>query len=295
MALAAKDVKHLEYQYSPSKWVIRSFSDGQDPVAHFVKFGLEVTEKLVKQLPCELNVVYGNGKKTKMDIYYPQESNNQPKNVLIFFHGGYWQEGSKESCAFVGSHLNDLDCILVMVGYDLAPDESMDGMVEQVKSAVVFTGKKFPSSRLFLMGHSAGAHLSAMMLTVDWENAGFPLSRFAGVCLLSGIFDLEPLLPTYINDPIKMDKECAARNSPVKLIQSGGLTLECKVLVVIAERDSPAFHEQSKDFHNLLKEKLTHHSAEYLEIPGVDHFDLLEKCAEKDFILNKIMSNFMKR
>ena len=75
----------------------------------------------------------------------------------------------------------------------------------------------------------------------------------------------------------------------MKLIRSSGLTIECKVLVVIAERDSPAFHEQSKDFHNLLKEKLTHHSAEHLEIPGVDHFDLLEKCAEKDFILNKVL------
>ena len=74
----------------------------------------------------------------------------------------------------------------------------------------------------------------------------------------------------------------------MKLIRSSGLTIECKVLVVIAERDSPAFHEQSKDFHNLLKEKLTH-NAEYLEIPGVDHFDLLEKCAEKDFILNKVL------
>ena len=74
----------------------------------------------------------------------------------------------------------------------------------------------------------------------------------------------------------------------MKIIQSRGLTVECKVLVVIAEYDSPPFHEQSKDFYNLLKEKLPQHSVEYLEIPEVDHFDIMEKCVERDFTLNKV-------
>jgi arylformamidase len=133
-----------------------------------------------------------------------------------------------------------------------------------------------------------------------------------GVCLLGGLYNLEPLLITYVNDPIKMDRyvrvvflvfrdhtkkhygcylfrECAERNSPMKIIQSRGLTMKCDVLVVIAERDSPAFHKQSEDFCNLLKEKLPHHSVEYLKVPEVDHFSLMEKCVEKDFILNKVL------
>ncbi len=75
----------------------------------------------------------------------------------------------------------------------------------------------------------------------------------------------------------------------MKIVQSRGSTIECKVLVVVAERDSPAFHEQSKDFYTLLKEKLPNHSVEYLEIPEVDHFSCMEKCVEKDFILNKVL------
>ena len=85
-------------------------------------------------------------------------------------------------------------------------------------------------------------------------------------------------------------RECAARNSPMKIVQSRGLTIKCKVLVTIAERDSPAFHTQSKDFYNLLKEKLLHHSVEYLEVPEVDHFSFIEKCVEKDYTLNKVLA-----
>ena len=147
---------------------------------YFVNLGLEVKEQVVKQFKSELNVFYGNGEKTKLDIYYPKESSSQMKDVMIFLHGGYWQEGSKDCYGFLGAHLDDLDCILVMVGYDLAPNESMDGIVEQVKKAVIFTGKKFPFSRLFLSGHSAGAHLSAMMMTVNWESTELAPSRFAG-------------------------------------------------------------------------------------------------------------------
>ena len=80
----------------------------------------------------------------------------------------------------------------------------------------------------------------------------------------------------------------------MKIVQSHGLTMKCKVLVMIAERDSPAFHTQSKDFYNLLKEKLPHDSVEYLEVPVVDHFSFMEKCVEKDYIVNKVLARFIK-
>lgn len=74
----------------------------------------------------------------------------------------------------------------------------------------------------------------------------------------------------------------------MKIVQSRRLTIQCKVLVVVAEHDGPAFHEQSKHYSNLLKETLIHSSLEYLELPGVDHFDMLERCEEKNFILNEV-------
>ncbi|XP_028394898.1 kynurenine formamidase-like [Dendronephthya gigantea] len=286
-------LKSLEHQYSPSKWIIRSIPGGQDPVLRFLKIGSEVNEKLIRQFTCDLNIVYGDGEKAKLDIYYPPDWKNQTKDVLIFIHGGYWQAGSKDNYPFLGQQLHDLNCIFVALGYDLAPEASMDGMVAQIQSAIVFTGRRFPSSRLFLVGHSAGAHLSAMMMTMNWEDSGLSPQRFTGVCLLSGVYDLEPLLPTYINEPIKMNKEIAVRNSPMKVVQSRGLTIQCKVLIVVAEHDSPAFHHQ-KNFSNLLKETMVHPSVEHLELPGVDHFDMLEKCAERNFILNQVLANFMK-
>ena len=60
----------------------------------------------------------------------------------------------------------------------------------------------------------------------------------------------------------------------------------CKGLVVVSEHDSPEFHRQSKEYYELLKQ--TFASVSYLEIPGVDHFDMFEKCLQTDFCLVKV-------
>lgn len=82
------------------------------------------------------------------------------------------------------------------------------------------------------------------------------------------------------------------RNSPINKIKPGSLTIRCNVLVVVGEQDSPSFQEQSKAFHDLLKEELPHYDVKYLKIPDVDHFSIMEKCAEEDFLLNKVAMNF---
>ena len=81
----------------------------------------------------------------------------------------------------------------------------------------------------------------------------------------------------------------------MKAVESSGVTVQCDVLIVISERDSPAFHEQSKDFFNLLKNKLPHHIVQYVEIPEVDHFDIMEKCVDKEFVLNKVLGGDLAR
>lgn len=78
------------------------------------------------------------------------------------------------------------------------------------------------------------------------------------------------------------------RNSPIKIIKSRGVLLKCKILLVIAEHDSPVFHEQSKHFYNVLKEKLGQCIVDYLVVPAVDHFDMLEKCVGRNYMLNKV-------
>lgn len=200
--------------------------------------------------------------------------------------------GSKESYAFLATQVKALDCILVIAGYDLAPCESMDGMVVQIKNSIEFVAKKFPDSRIFLCGHSAGAHLCAMMLCMELENCHMR-DRLRGMCLISGIYDLVPLLSTSYNQPLKMNREIADRNSPMKITTPEGLRLHCRVLVVIGEHESPEFHRQSKEFYELLKQMLT--SVSYLVIPDVDHFNIMEKCLQTDFSLCKEIYKFMKK
>ncbi|XP_046844755.1 kynurenine formamidase-like [Xenia sp. Carnegie-2017] len=283
----------LEIEYSPSKWVTREIPH-EDVVSLFFKRGFDVRERLLQKYDCELNVVYGGGKSTKLDIYFPDNCDRKCSDLLIFVHGGYWQEGSKEMYAFLGEHFNTLGCILVMLGYDFAPHASMDEMVKQIENGFMFTASMFPSSRIFLTGHSAGAHLVSMLMTANFNNGNSLLERIKGLCLVSGIFDLQPILSTSVNLVIGMDRETALRNSPINKIKPGSLKIRCNVLVVVGEQDSPSFQEQSKVFHDLLKEELPHYDVKYLKIPDVDHFSIMEKCAEEDFLLNKALRSLVK-
>ena len=75
--------------------------------------------------------------------------------------------------------------------------------------------------------------------------------------------------------------------SPITLTASQGLKLEhCKVLVVVGEDESEEFHRQTKEYYELIKRLLT--NVTFLEVPGVSHFNMMEKCLEEDFTLVKV-------
>ena len=110
--------------------------------------------------------------------------------------------------------------------------------------------------KIYLSGHSAGAHLCAMVLMSDWFKNLDPesKSRFNGVFYQSGIFDLRPLLSTSINEPLKMNEESAATLSPFLHLEkfSENFSDDRKEKffqhMIVGENDSPAFRSQSKSF-----------------------------------------------
>lgn len=90
------------------------------------------------------------------------------------------------------------------LGYDIAPKGHMDAMVLQVRRSLAFLVKQYHRIRgIYLCGHSAGAHLAAMVLSTDWTEFGV-VPDIRGAVLVSGVYDLEPLLHTYVNDALNM-------------------------------------------------------------------------------------------
>ena len=175
-------------------------------------------------LPCSLDQQYGDGPNMSLDIF-PQPGTSHP--IVLFIHGGYWRAMDKDSFAYPAIGLNDAGGVYVSVNYALAPSVTLDEIVEQCRQAVVWVhqnAEKYGGDpdRIHISGHSAGGHLTAMMLSTDWAKLGAAEIKLAGGIAISGIFELVPLLETSINDGVQLDQTAALRNSPSAFVPSNG-------------------------------------------------------------------------
>uniref|UniRef100_A0A3P9H3L9 Arylformamidase n=1 Tax=Oryzias latipes TaxID=8090 RepID=A0A3P9H3L9_ORYLA len=301
----------LERQYSPSRWSHRMDADAVIQ-AHVkaLKAGTERARSLAQTL---LNIPYGEGDGEKLDVYIPK-TNSLDLNLVIYIHGGYWQFLSKEESGFLAVPLIEKGVVVVAVGYDIAPKGKvvssqlvlisrkpnmstfypgdMDLMVSQVRRSVVSIVQQYSHIRgLYLCGHSAGAHLAAMVLSTDWSQYSLN-PQIKGAFLVSGIYDLLPILPTYINEPLKMTQDVATRNSPSQLVSQLQLSSpSCQIIVAVAENDSPEFRKQSEEYYTALRAAGLKVSLE--DVPDTDHFSVVEQMVDPEFCLTKLLLKMM--
>ncbi|XP_072501270.1 kynurenine formamidase isoform X2 [Notamacropus eugenii] len=282
-ALSKQD---LEKQYSPSRWSHRLNAE-EVIKAHF-RVGAEVTKEAQASKRSLLGVAYGEGDGEKLDIYFPAKTSEELP-FFLFIHGGYWQEGSKDSSAFMVPPLTAAGVAVAVVAYDLAPKGNIDLMLSQVRRSAIFIQKQYSFNRgIYLCGHSAGAQLASMVLLTDWvEHEIIP--NIKGFFLVSGIYDLEPIVHTYVNDILQMTVEDAQRNSPMFCQKEAWsqVTSTCELIVAVGQYDSPEFLRQSLDYFQALR--LHGWRASFIEISNVDHFDIMEKLIQNEYILTQVI------
>jgi arylformamidase len=222
------------------------------------------------------DVSYGDTPLQRLDVFSAARKNAP---IHIFVHGGFWRALDKSSYSHIGAALARAGATGVIVNYDLCPKVTVDDIVRQTMRAIAWVyrhGAELPGNpnRLFLSGHSVGAHLAAMALAHDWRADGLPGDIVKGVAALSGIFDLEPVLRIEANADIRLKPAMVARNSP--------LFLEPKVMapvIVAPGGDEPEpWIQQSRDYAAML------HSRGYpvalMVAPKHHHFSLT--CALSD-------------
>lgn len=142
----------------------------------------------------ETDIAYGPHARQKLDLYRPDKPRPDGKTV-IFFYGGSWDSGSKGSYLFVAQALAANGYTVVIPDYRLYPEVRFPAFVEDGAQAVRWTADRVGTDKLFVMGHSAGAHI-ALMLAVDTpylRTAGVDRLQLAGVIGLSGPYDFLPL------------------------------------------------------------------------------------------------------
>lgn len=104
----------------------------------------------------------------ELNVFQPRKSENNP--VVIFIHGGYWEEGNKGTYGFLGRNLAKKGIVTVIPNYTLSPDGNYNTMAEEIAKAIEWTRDNIAKyngnpDQIFLMGHSAGGHLIALVGT----------------------------------------------------------------------------------------------------------------------------------
>jgi acetyl esterase/lipase len=145
-------------------------------------------------------IAYGTDDRQKLDIYAPEGDALAPYPVLIFFHGGAWRDGEREGYGFLGRAFASRGFVTVIADYRKSPQVRFPAFVDDTAAAIAWVHSnvgKYQGSkdRIFLMGHSAGAHI-AMMTALDpryLKAQGLGTDVIKGVIGLAGPYDFLPL------------------------------------------------------------------------------------------------------
>jgi arylformamidase len=179
---------------------------------------------LRRRLPDALGLAYGTHPRERLDLFLPAGVSRPP--LQVFFHGGYWRSGEKERYSYVAEAFLPVGAAAAIVEYALVPDVDMDELVRQCRAAISWLAAEadrlgVDGERIHVSGHSAGGHIVAMLLAEGWDGAGI----VKGGLGLSGLYELEPIRLTYLNETLALDPDAAARNSPALLTPAGAAPL----------------------------------------------------------------------
>ena len=236
------------------------------------------------------DLAYGRGERDRADFFPATTSNGA---LLVFIHGGYWQRGDKSAYGFVAKPYNEAGYSVVLINYNLCPSVKMAEIAPQVRRAVIWVWQHAEDlggskDSLYLMGHSAGAHLSAWMLATDWPGCDPTLSKDlikAGV-LISGLYDLEPVRHCVENAGLMLENEAEAR--AVSLIDHPPAT-DAPQLIAWGLDETDEFRRQNDEHY----ERLSAHNSriERFAVVNREHTQMVEETADgKSELVSRILT-----
>ncbi|MGZ5873375.1 MAG: alpha/beta hydrolase [Bradyrhizobium sp.] len=210
-----------------------------------------------------LDLRYGPRERNRIDFF--KAAANAP--TLLFIHGGYWQMRAKEAFSLFAAGPMAHGINVALIGYTLAPEATLDQIVAEIHAGVDFLAGRLPdlggdANRIAASGWSAGGHLTAMALSSP---------RIRGGVAISGIYDLEPIRRSYLNEKLGLDEAMSHRNSPI--LQAAGPMKP--LALVVGSAELPLLRRQTADFAS--------HRAKYglpvsyEESPGANHFTIMDE------------------
>lgn len=226
--------------------------------------------------PCLIDVPYGDTEFERLDLF-PSRGDDTP--LLVFIHGGYWRALDKSDFSWIAKPYTDHGITVAMPNYGLAPKTPIEDIVRQVLRSIAFLYRNadrygFDRRRIYVTGHSAGGHLTAMMMAALWPvyASDLPRDLVKGAFPISGLFDLEPLLyAPFVNNDIQLTPERIAPLSPAYMPPA----TDAPLFTAVGGEESSEFRRQTA----LLGERWKKNFVRDVPMPGFNHLTVVDELA----------------
>ncbi|HEY7559382.1 MAG TPA: alpha/beta hydrolase [Candidatus Binatia bacterium] len=233
------------------------------------------SESVLKRLGLPERVAYGTTEVEKLDIY---KTRRQNAPVVIYIHGGAWRNGTAKDFAFPAEMFTNAGAHFVVPDFVQVQDAggSLLPMIEQVRRAVTWVYKNAASfggdaKRIFISGHSSGAHLAGVTLVTDWVNDyGLPPDVIKGGLLVSGMYDLKPVRLSKRSEYVKFTDEIEEKLSSQRHLEK----LNAPVIIAYGTQETPEFQRQSREFAAAVK--AAGKPVKLIVGEGFNHFEMQE-------------------
>jgi arylformamidase len=238
---------------------------------------------------------YGASEIESVDVYRTKTNpDNAPINV--YTHGGAWRNGRSADFAFLSEMIVDAGAHSVIVDFNNIDDVGGDlmTMARQVRAAVAWVynnAQKFggDKNRLYLTGHSSGAHLTSTIVTCDWQkDFGLPKDIVKGAMLASGMYDLVPVRLSKRSKYVNFTDEIVEELSAIRHLDR----LNCPIVVAHGTQETPEFQRQARDFAAAVK--AAGKPITFIVAEGYNHFEIQETLASPYGLLGHEVLTLMK-
>ena len=245
-----------------------------------------------ERLGAPIRLAYGPTEIEKLDLFKAEQAGAP---VMIYVHGGAWRNGSSSRChtpaeLFHAAGINFIALDFINV---LEAGGSLFPMIDQVRRAVAWVWRNARSfgadpERIYVFGHSSGAHLTGNILTTDWPGRyDVPATILKGGIVCSGMYDLAPVRLSARSKYVAFTDEMVEELSSIRHIDR----LHCPVVVAYGDCESPEFQRQNRDFAAAVAK--AGKPVELLMGHGYNHFEIAETLASPFGLLGRAALKLM--
>jgi arylformamidase len=272
------DQRELDDAYDQLKW-----ASNRDQLGHRRAVLSEIART---RLGAPKRFAYGAGAAEGLDVYLTGRA-NAPVNVFI--HGGAWRSGAAKDFGVLAELFVNAGAHFVALDFNSVEETGGDlmALADQVRHAVAWVYRNAAQfggdpNRVYVTGHSSGAHLGGCVLVTDWEGTfGLPRDVVKGALLSSGMYELEPVRLSKRSQYVTFTDETVGALSAIRHLDR----LNCPLILAHGTCESPEFMRQTRDFAAAVKAAGT--PVTLIVAESYNHFEMLEALASPYGLLGR--------